>query len=86
MTNSEDALRIPCGEPTSARFVVVRSPRQCLEAVLANLEMVRDVARARIATAGSHCNELLMAREVYSFQQAITLIRLECASILEDKP
>ena len=56
---------------------MIRTHEEIIAAILVNLSMARDVARARIARADTHCNELILAREVYAFQQAIDLIKTE---------
>ena len=54
-----------------------RTHEEIIAAILANLEMARDVAQARISEQTTHCNQLILAREAYAFQQAINLVKAE---------
>jgi hypothetical protein len=63
---------------------MTRTPRECIEAVLANLEMAANATQPRLQY--DDCTRNFIAGQEAAFRQSIALIRTECASILETNP
>ena len=67
--------------------MITRTPRECLLACIANLEMARDAADAawvKACDGGDQDTEMHAQGELTAFQQALQLISVECQSILQE--
>jgi hypothetical protein len=65
---------------------MTRTPRECIEATLRNLEMAYRVEFQRSGFTEDALDALAHTAKAEAFSEAIALIRTECQSILEATP